>query len=102
MVPRPSEGSHEGAQRGDDRPLAVDLLIRLAKLREGESPHLAPPPDSSVCFLSMSCISPCLHVCVDVHVSMRVRDAQVLLAELCPLSGGPFVVALLCPGMCGY
>lgn len=44
-----------------------------------------------------------LHACVDVHVSMRVR-AQVLLAELCPLSGDHLLwpdSVLVCVGIKG-
>lgn len=84
---------------GVDRPLAVDLLIKFANLR-GESPHLplllilVRLPWIYVFYL----VCARMPACVNTHLCVR---AQVLLAELCPLSG-PFVVALFCPGMCGY
>ncbi len=83
-------------------PLAVALLIRLAKLR-GESLHLAPLLTLVCVFLehvlSQSasvrvCCCTCVYACVCVHTSATGRTL--------PFVGGPFVVALLSPGMCGY
>jgi len=87
-------GCSRGPHSGDDRPLAVALLIRLAKLG-GESPHLAPLP-TLVCASSGCLVSVCVRWCTCVNACARTSATGRTL----PFVGGPFVVARLFPGMC--
>lgn len=106
MVSQPWEGSDVGGLEGVDRPLAVALLIKFANLR-GECPHLSPVPTLNICVpwvcLLTICVYVLVRVCVGTHLCVCART-QVLLAELCPLSGDHLLwpcSVLVCVGIKG-
>ena len=89
----PRRVSDQKAQKGDDRPLAVALLIRFAKLR-AENPHLPPSPRLIYKFLEYV-FYPCVYVCVCLWLCVNAHPWMCTSATGRTL---PFVGETICCG----